>query len=100
MNWHKVSMLSNDASVRFHAAFLQDDFERFFVESGSPEGAGMFKSRKPFDYTYYFSPAAVAIARDPIARYGGIECQAPAKADVHLLVCRQDCRGIPFASEC
>ena len=96
MNWQTVTLTHEDVSAGRHER-LQNEFDNLFTLSGGPKDAGMFKSPEVNMHIYYFSPGAVRIAAQLIARYGGVDCLAPARVDIHPVMGNQDLGAIPFA---
>lgn len=98
MNWHKVTLSHDDISAGRHIQ-LQEAFEAVFIASAAPADAGMFGGREASVHFYYFSPGAVRIFGAVVERYSGVECPAPARSGVNILVSHAGAEGIPFAPE-
>lgn len=71
---------------------MQTAFEALFMASGASTDAAMFTDHGDDvkTYFYYFSPAAVRIARSLVEQYGGVACLRPAKDRTSLLVGNAD----------
>jgi hypothetical protein len=83
--WYRVTLSNSDVVARRHME-LQKAFERLFLAHQWPSQAAMFASVDTLAHHFYFSPGAVGIARDLIARYAGTECVRPEASDLVLLV--------------
>ena len=73
MPWYKVTVPSlADQNT------LRNDFTNLHMANGARKGAALlFDEPPPNTNVFYFSPGAVAIAKDLIEGYNGIECPAP-----------------------
>jgi hypothetical protein len=98
MGWYKVTMLPAEI-VNRKAIRLQEAFADVFVKLGGPEDAGMFGSLDVMRNEYFFSPGAVRIFEPAIVAYGGIQCEAPKRSEVAMLVVNHDARAVSFAVE-
>jgi hypothetical protein len=79
---------------------LRETFETLFAVNHAPADAALFTAnREDTSYGYFFSPGAARIASSLIARYGGVECAAPAVSDVTPLVGNPWLDAIPFAAK-
>jgi hypothetical protein len=78
---------------------MQEAFEKFFMRHLGPEDAAMLGDMDVMSNDYFFSPGAAAIAMPVIRAYGGIECEAPKRSTVALLVTNHGARRVPFAPE-
>ena len=85
MPWYKVSFSWDDVGA-VRAAELQDAFAALYTGMGGPRDVAMFASADVHDNIDFFSPRATELAKRLISKYGGVECQAPARSAVHLLV--------------
>lgn len=84
-SWYKVTMTGEE--IHAGEGFkLQDEFTALFLAHRMPDAAVMFCSRAGVDNDFYFTPEAVAIARELIAHYAGAECPTPAGSSLALLV--------------
>src|SRR5215469_13764872 len=98
MPWYRVS-LTDQEIIEDKLRRLIDDFTVIWLASGTPSDAALFESNQighRVDYCF-FSPGAVHIALPLIQSHGGIECDAPVKSSVELLVGKSDGADIPFA---
>jgi len=98
MRWYKVGMSASDVT-NGSAMRLQNTFSDLFMRLGGPEEAGMFSGLSVVRNDYFFSPKAVRIASAIIAAYAGIECDAPKRSEVAMLVVNRGAEAVPFASE-
>ena len=99
MPWYKVPMSWDDIAANKHTA-LQDAFTALFMAAGAPKDAAMFTSADIRKNVDYFSPRAVEIAKTLIVRSGGVECPAPTRSAVDLLVgSRSGVEAIQFSPE-
>jgi len=98
MAWYKVTLSHEDIAARKHIA-LQDAFTKFFTAFCAPTDAGMFGSPESGIHEYYFSPGAARIAMPLIASYFGVQCSAPKRSEVHLLVSHANPDGVAFRPE-
>jgi hypothetical protein len=94
--WYKVTLPAAECGTQ--AQILQNDFETLFTINGSPNGAALFTNHdeKDENQLFYFSPAAVPIARGLIQHFAGQPCPPPL-ADAEnpkLLVGRTDERDV------
>lgn len=84
--------------------WYKKDFEVLFMGHGNPRGAGLFAKSKSGSVDshvleFYFSPVAAKIAMPLIQRYNGLQCPAPSRSEVTILVvdaARMD--DIPFTN--
>jgi len=65
---------------------LQKSFETLFLANQWPKQAAMLANVDSLAHHFYFSPGAVEIASELIARYAGTECAKPEVSDLVLLV--------------
>ncbi len=98
MPWYKIT-LSHEDIAALKGFALQEAFTQSFIASGAPKAAGMFSDPSINIHEYYFSPDAVLIAKPLLAAYSGVECAAPTRSSVHLLVGHAGSDAIPFAPE-
>jgi hypothetical protein len=98
MPWYKVEMSWEEIAAGKQIA-LQEAFANLFMVTLGPKGAGMFASADTKDNINYFSPLAAEIAKSLIVRYGGVECPAPTRSEVDILVASAALEGIPFSPE-
>jgi hypothetical protein len=89
----RVILPSSDVSQR---ARLQGTFEGFYLAMGEPRDAAMFE-RKPSDHerAFYFSPDAVAMFGQILARYAAAVCEAPPLKGTALLAGHSDAKRLP-----
>jgi hypothetical protein len=100
MPWYKVTM-SDEELLSGRTAALQDAFAQVFMMSGGPSDAGMFGGMNVgAPHVYYFSPGAARLAHALILSFSGIECDAPTRAEVAILVAQSGARRIPFRIDC
>jgi hypothetical protein len=83
--WYRVTLSNSDVVARKHME-LQKAFETLFLANQWPRQAAMFANVDTLAHHFYFSPGAVEIARELIARYAGTECAKPEVSDLVLLV--------------
>jgi len=83
--WYRVTLSNSDVVARRHME-LQTAFETLFLANQWPKQAAMFANVDSLAHHFYFSPGAVEIASDLIARYSGTECAKPEVSDLVLLV--------------
>jgi hypothetical protein len=83
--WYRVTLSNSDVVARRHME-LQKGFETLFLANRWPTQAAMFANVDSLAHHFYFSPGAVEIASDLIARYSGAECAKPEVSDLVLLV--------------
>jgi hypothetical protein len=80
MGWHRIQVP--------HAPMLEiaHEFERLMMAVGMPDDAALFSSNYFTNglYDMYFSPAAVPHCLGLIARYHGVPCDVPERADTGL----------------
>ena len=97
MPWYKVT-LSDDDILAGKLDGLQNAFAVVFLASGGPVDAGMFSptnlGRAP---ECYFSPGAARIGLSVITAFGGVECDAPSRVNMAILVANRGFEGKPFA---
>jgi len=78
-----------DCGVSGRGQQLQDAFGTLLIANGGlPTDAALFSQRSD-DYetvTYYFSPAAMWIAKVLMENYGAVPCTAPSQGSVNLTV--------------
>jgi hypothetical protein len=96
MAWYKVSLSHEDIAAGKQME-LKTAFIEVFKAHDVPRNAAMLQSRDSSIHEYYFSPGAASIFLLNIASYSGIECPAPARADVKLLVGHSGAEDIAFA---
>jgi hypothetical protein len=70
------------------AKSMQDTFDAIWIANGVPGDAALFATaeRTLDTHPYYFSPGAARIAMGLIRLNSGIECSAPRRAEIHLVV--------------
>jgi len=98
MPWYKVTLTHADIAAQKHQ-FLQNAFTLIATSHHAPKDAAMFFDPTIGVHEYYFSPGAVLIAMPMLATYCGVECDAPARSSVRLLVGHDKSEAIPFAPE-
>jgi hypothetical protein len=96
MPWNKVTLSHEDIAALKHMK-LQEAFTQIVMVHGAPKSVGMFSDPTIGMHEYYFSPGAVLIAGPLLAGYSGVECAAPKRSSVHLLVGHDGSEAIPFA---
>ena len=87
MGWSMVKM--SDADISKKQAFrLQAQFEAVFTTALSPKDAAMFGNLHPVrdNHLFYFSPKATEIFSTLLSAFSPIDCSAPKKESVALLV--------------
>jgi hypothetical protein len=84
-SWYQVALSDQDV-IAGKGLELQDLFSVLFLSKGGPKDAAMFCSRSSQENNFYFTPGAVNIAKELIARYRGVECPAPLGSALSLLV--------------
>ncbi len=86
--WYRVTLPVKESGVGGKVTLLQDAFDAAFMANNLPENAAMFGRRDedPKNYSCYFSPGAVQIAKVLIATYMGVMCQPPVKAGLTLRI--------------
>lgn len=79
MDWYSITFSDKDEPKQK----IQTVFLKYFTTSGAQEGMGVFaKQVKRLNATtFYFTPAAAAIAR----LYGAVHCEPPSSDDIKLL---------------
>lgn len=89
MSWHKLAIPFKDAGVAGRGQKLQEAFLAILIaNAGMPRDAAMF-SRRSDDFNvmfYYFSPAAVQMAKVLLEAHGATPCSAPLRGTVSLAV--------------
>jgi hypothetical protein len=97
-SWYKAT-LSQDEVARSKNSSLLSAFTKIFLSNRCPKDAAMLSNPDPpyFPAIFYFSPGAVTIAKDLIKSYSGVECDAPSRKGLTLLVGTSDLSGIPFS---
>lgn len=99
MPWYKVELSWDDITADKHRQ-LQDAFTALFIANGGPKGAAMVASSDAAEGdTNYFSPRAADIAKSLIVRFGGVECPAPMRSAVDILVASAALEDVPFSPE-
>jgi hypothetical protein len=85
-NWWKVTMSLKDWTPGGKGQKLIDDFAAIFIANAGPVNAVMFsqKSEDFADAFFYFSPAAIHIAKTLIEIHKPVPCQAPLRGTVNL----------------
>jgi len=82
MSWHKVTLPFKDCGIAGKGKQLQDAFGVLLVANGGrPKDAALFsQTSDDFEFVhYYFSPAAMQIAKELIERWGGERCPTPVR---------------------
>ena len=91
--WYKVTMPKTDWNIDGKAQQLIDAFGDRLVFSGATQrDAAMFSQIDGDNVNFYFSPAAMNIARSLIQNCGGVPCSAPQRKQVNPAV--GDANGI------
>jgi hypothetical protein len=67
---------------------MRDTFDASWIANGIPGDAALFATaeRTLDTHPFYFSPGAARLAMGLIRLNSGIECSAPQRAEVHLVV--------------
>ncbi|MCU1338741.1 MAG: hypothetical protein JWO19_4322 [Bryobacterales bacterium] len=77
---------------------MLDAFTPIFIASGAPLDAGVFSpinlGQPP---VCYFSPGAARIGMNVVTAFGGVECDAPSRANMAILISNHGFDGKPFA---
>jgi hypothetical protein len=85
--WYKVTLPFADCGIAGKGQRLQDAFMALLIANGGlPKDAAMFSQRSE-DFNemfYYFSPAAIRIAKLLIEGHGAVPCSAPLRGTVNL----------------
>ena len=88
-SWHRVSFPFDECGITGKGQKLADAFMVLLIaNAGLPRDAALF-CRRSEDFKkmfYYFSPAAMQIARPLIERHGATPCSAPLRGTVDLAV--------------
>jgi hypothetical protein len=79
MGWYSITFSDKDEPKQK----IQDVFLKYFTTSGTKEGMGVFarQVQKLNATTFYFTPAAAAIAK----LFGATHCERPSSDDIMLL---------------
>ena len=79
MDWYTITFSNRDEPKQK----IQDVFLRYFTTSGAQEGMGVFarQVQKLNATTFYFTPAAAAIAK----LFGAASCERPSSDGIMLL---------------
>jgi hypothetical protein len=86
MPWYKVTMSKQDVAQDKHLD-VENAFASLFLAAGAPVDAGMFGNIDVADeYVYLFSPAASTFFSAMLASHNAVECLAPARKSVTLLL--------------
>jgi len=83
--WYRVTLSDEEVIARKHME-LQQGFETVFLANRWPNDAAMFSSVDTLAHHFYFSPAAVRMAKGLLKHYAAAECTPPSASDLVLLV--------------
>ena len=89
MSWYLVKFPFRECGIGGRGQELQAAFARLLIANGgTPWDAALFsQSSDDFEHVlYYFSPAALPIAKKLIERYRATPCPAPLRGTVNLAV--------------
>jgi hypothetical protein len=91
MSWKMVKMSDADVS-RQQPYRLQTQFSAVFTTALAPKDAAMFGNKNPKqdDHIFYFSPKAAEIFSLLLAAFSPVDCAAPLRESVSLLVGHSD----------
>jgi hypothetical protein len=87
-DWYRLTFSVDDISAAKHLE-MEGHFEKFFLASGSPEDATLFRGLEPGQTTYYFSPGAARIAMKLITHLSAVQCPAPPMSAVAFVAGHQ-----------
>jgi hypothetical protein len=90
MDWYKIQVPYEPMLA------IADEFQRLMIVASVPDDAALFASNYFTHslYDMYFSPAAVPHCLELIARYGGVPCDVPERADTGLYSGPQSALGL------
>jgi len=84
-SWQRIILSDEDVIARKHME-LQQAFETIFLAHRWPSDAAMFSGVDTLTHDFYFSPAAVRIAKDLLKFYSASSCPPPSPADLVVLI--------------
>ena len=84
-SWQRIILSDEDVIARKHME-LQQAFETIFIAHRWPSDAAMFSGVDTLSHDFYFSPAAVRMAKDLLKFYSAAACPPPSPADLVLLI--------------
>jgi hypothetical protein len=87
-DWYRLTFNADDISAAKHLE-MEGHFEKFFLASGSPEDATLFRGLGSGQTTYYFSPGAARIAMKLITHLSAVQCPAPPMSAVAFVAGHQ-----------
>ena len=86
MDWLSITLPAAEVP-RGQYSSIEKFFEHAFTTAGVPSDAAMIEnSPDPGQHVYYFSPAAVAFAREFLVRFGAIKSAPPQRAGSSLII--------------
>src|ERR1035441_1455732 len=99
MTWYSVLLSPNDISAGKHSE-MQRLFGDLFVPNATQFPGAALLTRKDSNvtgrYIYYFSPDAALFALHLIHAYAGIECEAPLRSEVKLIIGHSGADKVPL----
>jgi hypothetical protein len=92
MTWMCVT-LPDDTAIQ--EANFQDTFWMVWNAAGAPPEAIMYRTESSINSQYFFTPAAVSIARPLLLKFGGKDCPEPNIGELIIMVKNE---GAPIRS--
>jgi hypothetical protein len=83
MTWMCVSLPDNPA---IRETILQEAFTKVWIAAGLPPDAIMYRTQSGHDSQYFFTPAAVGLARPILLEFDAVDCAEPDVDELIALV--------------